>query len=68
MYTIKLLFRSPHKYCEVIPGDIQTIECLIEDLVSQVLLEIFQEIAVEDVTVIFSPGEEFQEQLRFRSF
>jgi hypothetical protein len=43
------------KFLEVLPGSIENAEFAVEDLVSQLLLEHFEEVIVDEVSIKFSP-------------
>ena len=51
MYSIEIHLQSHHDYSEVLPQDVQTIELLVEDLVSRVLLELFGQVTVKEVII-----------------
>ena len=57
MYSIEIYLQGSQKYCEVCPNDLETIELMVENLVSRVLLELFQAMAVKGVVVRFLPRE-----------
>ncbi len=62
---------------EVLPEEIEDVELIVEDVVSNVLLELFDEVAVDEVTVRFTPSSltdrqacsiEIQAQCAFDSY
>ncbi len=55
MYSIEIYIQSPGRCCEVFSEDVKTIELLVETVVSQALLELFETVLVQDVTVSFLP-------------
>ena len=55
MYSIEIHIQSPEGCCEVISEDVKTTELLVETVVSQALLELFETVLVQDVTVSFLP-------------
>ena len=57
MYTIKIFLRSPITRSEILPEDLTQAEVVIENIVSQALLELFDDLEVENVVVIVSPDE-----------
>jgi hypothetical protein len=44
------------KFFEVLPEEVENAELAVEDVVSQVLLELFGEGTVDEVTICFSPN------------
>lgn len=54
MYFIKIYLLGCNEHTEVLPGDWETTELLVENIVSQALLEIFEVVNVEEVVVGFS--------------
>ena len=60
MYTIEIYLRGSDKHSEVLPDDPEATEMLVENIVSQALLEIFEVVDVGRVVVHFSPSEYFQ--------
>jgi hypothetical protein len=55
MYFIQIRMQSDARFCEVLPDKIESIELIVEDLVSQTMKELFGTIIVDDVTVTFVP-------------
>ncbi len=51
LYTITIRVQSPEKYNEVLPDDLQTTEILVENVISQALLELFEVVIIEDITI-----------------
>ena len=60
MYTIEIYLQGSDKHSEVLLDDPEMTELLVENIVSQALLEIFEVVDVEGVIVHFSPSEHFQ--------
>ena len=56
MYAITISLQGAEEHAEVLPGDVETTALLVEDLVSQVLLQLFDEVAIGEVSVRFVPG------------
>ena len=56
MYSIEIHIKSPERGCEVISEDVKTIELLVETVVSQALLELFETVLVQDVIVTLYIG------------
>ncbi len=54
MLLIQIEAQCVGKFFEVLPGAIEDTEFTIEDLVGQLLLEYFEEVIVDDVTITFS--------------
>lgn len=52
MHDIAMLIRCPARRCEIQPGDLALAECLVEELVSNVLTALFQVVVIEDVSLI----------------
>jgi len=57
MYSIQIHLKSSGTYSEVTPDDLETAGLMVENIVSQALLELFEEVTVEDVLVRFSSQE-----------
>lgn len=55
MYSIEISVRAS-KHSEVLPDDAETTELLVENIISQALLELFEVVDVEGVTVRFRPS------------
>lgn len=55
MYSIQIHLQGSDEHTEVFPGDLETTELLVENIVSQALLELFELVNVEEVVVDFSP-------------
>lgn len=64
MYSIEIHLQSHHDYSEVLPQDMETIELLVEDLVSRVLLELFGQVTVEAVIIHRLPLEQASSEER----
>ena len=52
MHDIAMLIRCPARRCEIHPGDLALAECLVEELVSNVLSMLFQVVVIENVSLI----------------
>ena len=55
MYSIEIHIQSPGRCCEVFSEDVNSIELLVETVVSQAMLELFETVLVQDVIVSFLP-------------
>ncbi len=51
MCTVLLRVQCSEKFSEVLVGDLERTELTIEDVVSTALLELFDTVCVEDITV-----------------
>jgi len=51
MYTIHIRVHCPDTFSEVLVGDVEQTELTIESIVSTALLEVFDSVQVENVTV-----------------
>ncbi len=58
MYTIRILIHCSDRYIEVLPEELENTEFIIEDLVSQVLVELFGTVIVDEVIVRYFPSEQ----------
>ena len=56
MYTIKIHMQGFGRFTEAVQDDSDTTALAIESLVSQVLLELFENVAVQDIVVEYSPS------------
>src|ERR1700681_4799683 len=56
MYCIQIYLQCSDEHTEVFPDDPETTELLVENIVSQALLELFEAVYVEEVVVGFSPN------------
>jgi hypothetical protein len=56
MCLLRIHARSYGKISEVLPEEVEHTELTVEDAVSRVLLALFGEVTVDDVTVRFSPS------------
>ena len=56
MCFLQLHAQCYDKYFEVSPNEVENAELVVEDVVSQVLLELFGEGTVDEVTICFSPN------------
>ncbi len=54
MYSIQIHLQCSDEHTEVFPGDPETTELLVENIVSQALLELFEAVNVEEVVVGYS--------------
>jgi hypothetical protein len=61
MSEIDIILRCTDRFCEVTADNITEAECAVEEMTSLALLEIFEHVLVEDVTVRFSPSSVWQE-------
>lgn len=61
MYKILMDVLCLEGYSEVLPGDIENTELVIEDLVALILLDIFGMVVVDGVHVACSPTREMQQ-------
>jgi hypothetical protein len=64
MYSIEIHLQSHHDYSEVLPEDMETIELLVEDLVSRSLLELFGQVTVEEVIIHCLPLDQASSEER----
>ena len=58
MYTIRAIIHCPGKYSEVLPESLASLESLIEDRFSLLLLELFEVVLVDVVTVDYNPPQD----------
>lgn len=63
MHDIAMLIQCPDSGCEVLAEDLVMAECMVEELVSQVLSTLFQVVLIEHVSLTFSPGSANQQAL-----
>jgi hypothetical protein len=56
MYTLQAHMQCYDRFFEVFSNEIEYTELIIENAVSQLLLDFFDEVKVDDVTIIFSPN------------
>jgi hypothetical protein len=54
MFLIQINVQSGDRFFEVLPGETENAELVVEDLVSHLLIEHFDEVIVDRVTVDFS--------------
>ncbi|HEU5378124.1 MAG TPA: hypothetical protein VFV38_22095 [Ktedonobacteraceae bacterium] len=52
MQDIAMLIRCPDRCCELLSDDLVTAECVVENLISQVLSTFFQVVLIEDISLI----------------
>src|SRR5260370_10635467 len=57
MYTIEIRIECPSGCCEVLPNDVNTAELLVENIISQAMLELFETVIVKQVIVKFNQLE-----------
>lgn len=62
MYTIHILVRCSKCSTEILPEELEQAEFMVEVLVSQVLLELFGVVIVDNVTISFSPFEQDEDK------
>jgi hypothetical protein len=55
MFQVHIDVECVDTHMEVLPGEVEIAEFMIEELVSQLLLEHFDEVVVDEVTIHFSP-------------
>ena len=67
MYSIRIYLQGTDRYSEVLSDDVQTTELLVESMVSQVLLELFGSVVMQDVVVSFSSSEPGEKRSIFPS-
>jgi hypothetical protein len=60
MCLLHIQARSYGRIFEVLPGEVEQTELTVEDAVSHVLLDLFGEVTVDDVTVRFSSSSQAQ--------
>lgn len=58
MYTIRTIIRGTGKYTEVLPESLASLELLIEERFSLLLLELFEVVQVDAVTVDYIPPQD----------
>lgn len=57
-YIIDMLINCPKGHCEVMPNDVSSTECLVEELSAQVLTTFFDTVLIDDVSVKFTARDE----------
>ncbi len=55
MFQVHIDAECADIHMEVLPDEVETTEFMIEELVGQLLLEHFDEVVVDEVTISFSP-------------
>lgn len=55
MCILQIYVRCHDRFFEVLPEELESTEATVEGAVSQVLLALFGEVSVDDVTIHFSP-------------
>jgi hypothetical protein len=55
MFQVQIDAECADTHIEVLPSEVETTEFMIEELVGQLLLEHFDEVVVDEVTIHFSP-------------
>lgn len=58
MYTIRAIIHCSGKYTEVLPESLASLEPLIEECFSLLLLELFEVVQVDVVTVDYIPPQD----------
>ncbi len=56
MCNLQIYVQCHDKFFEVLPDEVENTELMVEHIVSHVLLDLFGEVTVDDVTIRFSPG------------
>ena len=56
MYIIKIFVQGSGRFTETVPHDTEATALTIEVLVSQVLLELFEIVTVQDIVVEYAPS------------
>ena len=51
MYLIEIDVRCADQFSEVLPDELEHAELMVEDLVGQILLDLFEEVNVDEVTI-----------------
>lgn len=62
MYQIDARFYCPNRFCEVQSDDSASTEAIVEELVSLALLALFENILVEEVSVVFPSASASQDE------
>ena len=57
MFEVVIRIQGTEKFSEILPEALREVECAIEDIVSCSLLQIFDTLAVEDVSIRYVPTE-----------
>lgn len=57
MYSIKIHIQGSEKFLEILPQSLEEAECMVEDIVSCSLMQIFDIVIVEEVTIRYFPME-----------
>lgn len=55
MYVLEIRIQGSEKFSEILPQALRAAECMIEDIVSCSLLQIFDTVSVEAVTIRYIP-------------
>ena len=58
MYSIQILIRCPEGFSEVLPEELENAEFIVEDVVSQVLVELFGTVIVDTVIISIFPSKQ----------
>jgi len=58
MYTIEIRIRCPDGSQELFPDSVEATELMVESIVSQALLELFEVMKIEEVSIQLAPGKE----------
>ncbi len=56
MYTIKIYLLGSGRFTETVQDDSEATALAVESLVSQVLLELFEIVTVQDIVVVYTPS------------
>ena len=62
---IQIVIQCPGRFTEVLPEEPESTELVIEDCVSQALLELFETIVVDKVNITYYPSELKRNSLPF---
>jgi hypothetical protein len=54
MYSVQMSMHSTEKLFEILPNDVEYAELMVEDLVSQILLDLFASVMIDQVSICFS--------------
>jgi hypothetical protein len=57
MFVVEIRIQGCEKFSEILPEALREIECAIEDIVGCSLLQIFDTLIVEDVSIRYIPTE-----------
>ena len=62
---IQIVIQCPGRFTEVLPEEPENTELVIEDCVSQALLELFETVVVDKVNISYLPSELSRNALPF---